>query len=164
MFTQESPHIALSGKNGEGKFTIVDPDMYDFLNQFKWHLNSDGYAQHSFWDKDKKKDKDVKMHQLVRPAPPGFETDHISTDKLDNRRVNLRVCTHGQNMMNRGLQSNNTSGYKNIYWSPPHKQWRIIIKNKQGRHNLGLYRNIEDAVKARDKFLRKFHGDYANLN
>lgn len=162
MDDNEPRYIPLTGKHGKGKRAIVDADMYDYLNQFKWHINSDGYPQHSFWNKETKKDVDKKMHQVVMNTPKGMDTDHISSDKLDNRRSNLRICTHSQNGMNRGRQSNNTSGYKNIYWSPPHKQWRIIIVVNKKRHNLGLYRNIEDAVKARDEYLVKLHGKYMN--
>lgn len=160
---KEPRYIHLTGKHGEGKRAIVDADTYDYLNQFKWHLNSDGYPQHSFWNKETKKDVDKKMHQIVMNTPKGMDTDHISADKLDNRRNNLRVCTHSQNMMNRSRQSNNTSGYKNIYWSEQHKQYRIIMVVSKKRYNLGLYRTIDGAVKARNKFLDKLHGQYANL-
>ena len=34
-------------------------------------------------------------------VPPGFEADHANGNPLDNRRTNLRIVTHHQNVMNR---------------------------------------------------------------
>lgn len=40
--------------------------------------------------------------------------DHKNTVKSDNRWENLRECSRGENTMNRGLPSSNTTGIKNV--------------------------------------------------
>ncbi len=40
------------------------------------------------------------MHRLITGAPKGKDVDHINHDTLDNRRENLRVGSHKDNMQN----------------------------------------------------------------
>lgn len=40
------------------------------------------------------------LHRLITQCPDGFEVDHQNHDGLDNRRANLRVGTHAENMRN----------------------------------------------------------------
>jgi hypothetical protein len=35
----------------KGQFALVDDADYDWLNQWRWRLNSKGYAIRSFWRK-----------------------------------------------------------------------------------------------------------------
>ena len=65
----------------KGFFAIVDNDMFDYLNQWKWHYEN-GYASKSYYP--------TKMHQLViKNYKKGDIIDHINRDKLDNRKINI---------------------------------------------------------------------------
>ena len=44
------------------------------------------------------------------------ETDHRDCNPLNNQRFNLRPATHSQNLMNRKIRSDNTSGFKGVSW------------------------------------------------
>ena len=74
------------------------------------------------------------LHRLIlsrvlgRPLEPGEEVDHIDGNGLNNRRSNLRLSTHRQNMQNRGVASNNASGLKGVYFDKAHRKWRAEIK------------------------------------
>ena len=46
---------------------------------------------------------------------PKHEVDHKNLDKADNRWVNLRPATHGQNRQNIGALKNNWTGCKGVY-------------------------------------------------
>jgi len=84
--------IALNGKyNGE---LIIDDEDYQELSQHKWYLRNDGYVAtvHN--------GKTLYIHRLVAKTPKGMHTDHLNHNKLDNRKENLRVCTHKENMQN----------------------------------------------------------------
>ena len=49
------------------------------------------------------------LARVVLKARKGKIVDHISRDKLDNRRSNLRIVNHRQNMLNRILK--NSTGF-----------------------------------------------------
>src|SRR5690606_2692728 len=42
----------------------------------------------------------VGLHIFIMRPEPGLVVDHRDGDGLDNRRANLRVCTHKQNIRN----------------------------------------------------------------
>lgn len=87
--------------------------------------------------------------------------DHINGDKQDNRLENLRNVSHRQNMLNKKVQSNNTSGYRGIYWSKGKGKWVVQISQNAKPKNVGTYSTIEDAVRARNAAFQKAYGEYA---
>lgn len=150
-------HIELT----QGKFALVDDDMYDYLTCWDWHF-SGGYAKRN--DYDNGKTKIVRMHHFVLPLEKGRMTDHINGNGLDNRRENLRLVTKSQNMMNRGLQKNSSSGFKGVALHKPTGKWRAYI-GKDGKHiHLGLFEDIKKAAYAHNEAVFKYHGKYGKLN
>src|SRR5271167_2965505 len=75
--------------------TVVDEDIFEIIGSRKVSINNCGYAQ-VWWNK-----RILAIHRLVMDAREGQEVDHINRDKLDNRRENLRFCTHSENMQNK---------------------------------------------------------------
>lgn len=87
-----------------GKTTLVDSDMYFYLNRFHWSYHH-GYAVRNERTSTGKR-YIQSMHHLVIgivriPKELGLETDHINGDRLDNRRNNLRVVSPRQNSQNK---------------------------------------------------------------
>lgn len=52
-------------------------------------------------DPQRGQSRTIYLHRVITDAPAGMEVDHINHDSLDNRRCNLRVVTHKQNLNNR---------------------------------------------------------------
>lgn len=140
------------------EFALVDDDDYEFINQWKWRVDKNGYASRTQYlggGKKNQKQVGVYMHKLINKTPDGFHTDHINRNKLDNRKCNLRTTTASQNLMNTGLSKVNTSGYKGVSWYA--KAWHAEIKANSHRFYLGRFKKKEDAIKARQDAELKYH-------
>ena len=85
--------IILSG----GQICLVSPEDHAFLSQWSWRLHNEGYA----W-RTERKGGHFLMHRVILGMKPGEITDHINRNRLDNRRGNLRLVTHSENVHNRG--------------------------------------------------------------
>jgi hypothetical protein len=90
--------------------------------------------------------------------------DHINRNGLDNRRVNLREATKQQNGANRGLQSNNTSGFKGVTWNKECRSWQAKIAVSGVTRYLGLFSTPEKAARAYDTAAKDSYGEFAWLN
>ena len=97
-------------------------------------------------------------------TPKGMATDHINGDGLDNRKQNLRICTHAENLRNRRLGKNNTSGYKGVSWHKLHKLWYAHISHNKKLMSLGYFKDKEEAAKAYDRKAIELFGEFAKLN
>jgi hypothetical protein len=108
--------------------------------------------------------KTYKAHRviwaIVTGKWPEFMIDHINGDGCDNRLCNLREATKSQNMMNVGIIKSNTSGFRGVGWSKVSQKWRAYIKVGNKDIHLGLFKNIEDAKKARIEAAIKYHGEF----
>lgn len=141
--------IALSGSHGKGLYAIVDDDDYERLSKHSWCMDvGGGYPM------TRHKTKAYRMHKMVMHAPKGMYVDHINRDKLDNRKSNLRIVTNSQNMLNTGMYSNNTSGHKGVVYHKRDKRWVAQVKLNYKNIILGRFKNIDDAVKARERWER----------
>lgn len=87
---------------------------------------------------------------------PENDIDHINHIRSDNRIKNLRVVINKENCKNKLLQSNNTSGVAGVTWYKRDKKWLTQINYNGKTITLGLFKNINDAKKAREKAKIKY--------
>lgn len=155
--------IALANGKGEA---IVDDDDYEYLSQFKWHL-AEGYACHSI-SMGKKNGKrvfiNILMHRVVNKTPEGMKTDHINRNRLDNRKENLRACTHQQNQANHAKRRGAVSKYKGVSFCKQTNKWKSAIRISGMGITIGRFSKEEDAAKAYNDNAKKFFGEFAYLN
>lgn len=150
----------------QGRFALVDDCDYETLNKYNWSV-SNGYATRA---KSKKKGEEggtyvIFMHRAILGLGDKreykTEVDHINRNKLDNRRSNLRVCTHKQNSVNQ--RKGNRFGYKGIVKFAFNKYHAMIWDGKKNIH-LGSFSTKEEAARAYDAAAKRLHGEYAFLN
>lgn len=152
------------------KWTIVDLDEIEKLSKYSWYFANaptGGYAAMDIWKDKKVVKKQLGMHRFLMNCPKGMEVDHIDGNTLDNRKRNLRICTHAENIRNVRLAKNNTSGYKGVvcYYSKRlglRYVAQIVFENKA--HYLGTYNTAVDAALAYNYKAIELFGDFARTN
>ena len=136
----------------ENKVAVVDDEDFDFLNKWKWCINSRGYivrSKHISGSGKNRKRISILMHRLLNKTPSGFHTDHINGNKLDNQKKNLRTLTASRNVFYSGMRKNNTSGYKGVYWDKSRKSWHAHICRDRKVFFLGRFNNLLEATRSR---------------
>ena len=150
-----------------GMFAIVDPDDYEYLSAFNWHVVEGGepyYAVRIGRKSEKRKGKNIWMHRVILNLDDDQICDHINHNGLDNRKCNLRNVTHRQSSMNVRKQFNTSSIYKGVVWYKRCKKWMSQIKVNQKCICLGYYFSEIEAAIAYNNAAKKHFGEYACLN
>lgn len=145
----------------KGKYAIVDPDDYQKLSQYDWHLlETKGKSYAAMFDDG----KIVYMHRFIINAPKGRIVDHHNRESLDNRKTNLRFATRSQNSCNKNILKKGTSEYRGVSLIKKSNKWQAVIYYNGTRKHLGLFENQQDAARAYDNAAKKYHGEFAMLN
>lgn len=153
-----------------GNFVIVDEDDYAHLSQWRWREHTGTATRNKHvgtignWRDGRRKDICIFMHREIMNAPLGMDVDHINGDRLDNRKSNLRVCTHAENRRNTKTPTTNKSGYKGVSWCIRDNKWIAFITLNGKSKNLGRYIDIMDAARAYNNAAIKYFGEYARIN
>lgn len=153
-----------------GKVALVDSADYERVAQFIWSASKPGgcrtyYASRSFWKNGKK--EVVFLHRFIMNAGPSVEVDHADHDGLNNRRLNLRLCTKQMNMRN----VSPSKGNKGAVFIPSRGKWRANIVSRPNadgskmlsRH-LGYFDTAEQAHAAYDAAAKQYFGEFAFTN
>lgn len=150
----------------QNQFALVDDRDFEELSKYKWFaIKAEGqigwYAGRQITISPNKQ-KTIRMHQQILGFKKG---DHQNRNGLDNRRQNLRLCTHQQNCVNRGKRQNAKCKYKGVSCrkSRPSK-WRARITVNQKTIMLGCYKSEIEAARAYDRAAKKYFGEFACLN
>lgn len=141
-----------------GRRVIFDESDAEVIESWPWRIWSKGYVAYRVRDEDGRIPV-VLLHRLLTGARPGEFVDHVNGNPLDNRRQNLRICTHAENMRNRRRPKHNTSGFKGVYASG--RRWRAEIVFEGARYRLGSYATPEEASAAYAVAAVKLHGEFA---
>lgn len=162
-------HYNLMGDYGIGytkdnQEFFFDLEDYSIIKNYTWYV-SNGYIVASVWNTQKKCSKRMTMHRLILETCLNKniinDIDHKNRKRYDNRKENLRICTHKDNLKNSSIRSNNTSGLIGVVYDRNREKWMArIVLNKKDIY-LGRYSNKEDAIKARLEAEIKYFGEFA---
>ncbi len=151
----------------QGKYAIVDDEDCAWLSQYKWYAHRPGNSFYAVRHSKKSEGKNrrmILMHREILRCPRGKQTDHRDGNGLDNRRVNLRICSHQENLYNRRKHKQMTSRYKGVSWHKRDKSWRAQIRDRGKVTHLGCFDNEEDAAQSYNRKATELFKDFAKLN
>ncbi len=144
----------------KGKRVLVDDDDFKFLNQWHWYWHT-GYAARRL-NLGINKSKILLMHRALLSVPENKEVDHINGDRLDNRKANLRIVSHQENMQNMKKRVNSTSKFRGVSF---HKgAWDVQLWNNGKHIYIGRFKDEIQAAKIADSESIKLFGKLAKLN
>lgn len=139
---------------------IVDNDKLEELKNYRWFINSKGYA--TCYVAMNKKYKQIKLHRLVTNAPRQTIIDHKDKNKLNNQLSNLRIVNSTQSNQNNVKRKDNTSGVTGVIWERKKKMWRAFIYINSKRKHILITKDKERAICARLKAELEYYGkDFA---
>jgi len=148
----------------KGYVAIVDDEDYQPLSKYSWiaHVNG-GHVCAIRSTHVNGKSVNLRMHRVIMNAPRELEIDHVNGDPLDNRKSNLRLCTHQQNCHN-FRKYKGKSRYKGVYPIKGSIKWGSQLRCGDTCYTLGRFMAEEEAAHAYDTAARKHFGEFARCN
>ena len=143
------------------KFIINSDDYEKFIKGYSFCLNTGGYVIYSS-AKDGLRKK--LLHRVIMGDPDGKMIDHINTNKLDDRRENLRIATNQQNQCNKNKTKSNTSGFKGVCFYKQTQKFVAQIRINGKKKHLGYFATAEGAHEEYKRAAVKYHGEFARFN
>lgn len=144
----------------QGKYALVDNEDFKRLN--KWHWQADKYKKLRYYAIRGTERLGVRrkiyMHREILGLKYGnkFEADHINHNTLDNRRKNLRKCTHQENLCN-SYGKNGKNRLSGIFLRC--NRYIIYVKTIYG----GYWKSMHKAIKYRNCMVRILDGEFAHI-
>ena len=157
--TQEEAHRLFEYKDGVLYWKVRPAnckkigDIVGSTNGTKQPYFRSKYQEHRFM-----------IHQVVFLMHKGYLPKiiyHIDGNIHNNRIENLREVTQSQNLQNQKMHSNNSTGYRCVFWNKHHKKWsvRVALNGKMVINK--FFKDFELACLVADEARDKFHGNYA---
>jgi hypothetical protein len=149
-----------------GQNAIIDDDDFESVSKHKWQAWTSRTFDSFYATSSKRintKTTMIKMHRLIAGVIglDGVYVDHINGNGLDNRRSNLRICSHSENMKNCKRYTSNKSGYKGVGFH--NGKWRARINIDRKSIFLGHFSTAEEAHAAYCEAAKRLYGEFARF-
>lgn len=150
------------GYTSKGEEFYFDLEDYNKIKDYCWYINNTGYVVTNVRDLNERHTA-ILFHRLVMNclSDNALVVDHINHKTTDNRKNNLRLVTQSQNLMNRRIGKNNTSGVTGVNFDNKSRKWSAEIRIDRKKKSLGHFENFEDAVKARKNAEEELFGCFS---
>lgn len=164
----DTPQGAVWIPLSKGGFTLISVSDFERVTAHSWRLHRKEAGKSTAYVSRDEGGHTIKLHtHLMGAQPEGMVIDHINGDGLDNRRENLRVCTHAQNSRNskkHGAPGQASSPFKGVTRDESREKWTAKISVDGKTMNLGRFDSETAAALAYDEAAKTFYGEFARLN
>lgn len=146
---------------------LIDAADSELVNQYSWFQSRDYKTGRTIYAvtqvQRNGQRRHIQMHRIITGAKPGEIVDHINGNGLDNRRCNLRICTHAENQRNQA-KTRGSSRFKGVSWHKAAGKWSASIRCDGKSRHIGLFAIEEHAAAAYDRKAIELFGEFARLN
>ena len=144
--------------NIRGTNVIIDSEDLDKVINIAWYDNGTSYFSATIDRKTKQY-----LHRYLMKNPIKKSIDHIDGNKLNNKKINLRICEPAENSWNMKITKRNTSGYKGVCWVKKSKKWKAAFMKNGKNIFVGEFRTAEEAHAAYCEAAKRLHGEFARF-
>lgn len=151
------------GYTFKGQEFYFDKEDYDLIKEYCWLMKKEGYILTTLPRDEDRKRIELKLHRLILNLEYKDElvVDHINGNKMDNRKINLRICSQQENNMNhRNIRKTNKTGVTGVQLLK-NKKYLVALGIGGKVINLGTYKNFDDAVRARLLAEREYFKEFS---
>lgn len=145
---------------------LIDIEEVDRVKKVgKWHAIYDQtlqepsyYIAHRYNNKIQGKGV-IKLHRYITNCPKNKIVDHINHNTLDNRKQNLKICTHFENQQNLRSKKTEQTGVffrKRIQRGKLKEFWVANITKNKKRYSKD-FKTKEEAIKWRLNMQNKLY-------
>jgi len=148
--------------------TLIDIEDLEKVKEYIWRVCWDP-KKNNFYVYGSNRKKNILSLRLqrflVNCTDKKLKVDHINGDTMDNRKSNLRICTHIENSWNSAKpKGKRTSKYKGVDFMKNEGKYRARIKVNYKEINLGCFLLEDDAAEAYNKAAIKYYKNFSLLN
>lgn len=150
----------------KGLLAIVDPWWVPILEQWNWFAKLDVRSGEHYAGRHTSRTLGPRRYIHLARVVLGMSLDdtdvpdHINKNKLDNRESNLRTSTIAENLRNRGLQKNSSTGFKGVYFDKRNGWYYARIKFNGKYTHLGCRRTALEAYELYCAKARELYGEF----
>jgi hypothetical protein len=142
-----------------GLYVYVDAADFESLNKYTWRVHG-GYAVRT---ENKKR---IYMHREIMQPPKSMVVDHMDGNRLNDCRINLRICTPTENGRNKAkyAYAGSTSRFKGVGHEKDGDRWYSKFCFNGKSLWLGFFDEEIEAARAYDYRAVECGGLYAWVN
>jgi len=168
----DSVLINIYQRNGKRHVTFIDRKYLEKFLDFKYSWGVTRLVKNNQWYvvatvylgmvDGKPRNTRVYLHKYLMGVPKRTYVDHANGNSLDNREYNLRLTTHGINMLNRqGRNKNNKSGYRNVCQVGNQLYVQLQIDGVNTLLKKFPLDQLKEAGKYAEEMRKKYYGEFA---
>lgn len=140
----------------------IDAEDYPLVSGHRWYLlTASGCRYAASTLRVDGKSSTILMHRLLMGISETKRlVDHIDGDGLNNRRSNLRECTHAENMRNTKVRSHSATGIRNVRFDKRRNLFHVVITVNGVKHRK-WFSKVEKAAEWAHLKRDELHGQFA---
>jgi len=141
---------------------IIDVDDLEICKNYTWFKSKRNSVEGRLKNSKNKSNKIIKLHRLVMGVDDKkIQIDHINHDILDNRKINLRMCSNKENQRNKIKNIKSKFGINGVFFHEKQNRYLSYITFDKKRIHIGSFKTLDEAINSRIDAEKIYFKDFA---